>query len=51
MTITFEPVIVERWLTPQIKAVMEPHSENDLLVTHLEDILLTSALFMQKIGK
>ena len=44
-TITREPLIIEKWLTPQIKALMKPHSENAEWLTHIADFLLTSALF------
>ena len=49
--ITREPLIVEKWLTPQINAVIKLYSENVKWMTHLEPFLLTSALFEQKIGK
>ena len=51
MTINLEPLIVEKWLTPQIKALVMPHSENDKWLTYHDDFLLTSALYGQQIGK
>ena len=51
MAITFEPQIVEMWLTPHFKCITLPFSENDELVPHPTKFLMTSALFTPKLGK
>ena len=49
--ITPEPLIVEKWLTPQIKALMKLYSEHVKWMAHLDSFLQTSALFGQEIGR
>ena len=49
MAITFEPQIIERWLTPHFIGFTLPLSENDELVPHEANFLMTSALFLPKI--
>ena len=51
MTTTFEPFIAEKWLTPHFVAIRWLFTKNDVCVTHLVTILLTSALFQLKIEK
>ena len=48
MAITFEPQIVERWLTTHFIGFTLPFSENDELVPHQANFLMTSALFFLK---
>ena len=46
-----EPVMIEKWLTPQKKTLMKPHSENEQWSCPHDYFLLTSALFEYKIEK
>ena len=49
-TINHEPLIIQMWLTPQMKALMKPLWKTDEMLTHHDDFLLTSAFFKKKIG-
>ena len=51
MTIKNEPLIIERRLTTQIKAIIKPLQKNEEWLTHNGLFLLTSAVFQQFFAK